>query len=263
MRLRDLFPVHTDGRVISYAQCSEDILIARFFDKKFLGTYIDIGANHPTNDSVTKNLYDAGWYGINIEPESKFFSELLVSRERDINLKMGVSSEDGSADYFLCDSNLDLSTFDKNRADLLVAQGHEISIHDMPVRTLRTILHNNSLGRVVDLIKIDVEGHELEVIKGIDFKSVKFNLMVIEVGITKDQINKYLTTAGYAERYFDGLNVWYTPIDTPTEMTFIPPSPVLDWYHPYIYLRQIHEQHEVIQDLKSDSRCSVCKVQKK
>jgi hypothetical protein len=175
---------------------------------------------------------------------------------------LGVSSRDGNANYYQVDSNLDLSTFDKNRADLLETQGHVISIHQVPVRTLQSILQDNPLGGVVDLIKIDVEGLELEVLEGIDFNLVQFSLMVIEVGSAKDQIGNFLSEVGYKAQYFDGLNEWYTPIDAPTANAFLPPSPVLDWYHPYIYLKQIHEQHELILDLMGSSKCDVCEGQK-
>jgi len=253
VRLRDEFNLHEDGRVISYAQCAEDIIISRFFDKKMIGRYVDVGANHPINDSVTKNLYDAGWSGINIEPEAKFFAELESLRKRDINLKIGLSSRDGEADYFQVDSNLDLSTFDPIKADLLRSQGHSISVHRVEISTLRSVLRNQKLGKYIDLIKIDVEGYELEVLRGIDFGEIQFGLMIIEVGELKEEICNFLNLRGYRLVYFDGLNVWLTAIDLPSNVSFDPPSPVLDWYHPYIYLNQIQQQHQLILDLMGRS----------
>lgn len=245
---------HIDGRMISYAQCAEDVLIARFFSSKLSGTYVDVGANHPINDSVTMNLYEAGWHGINIEPEPNFFKQLEVLRSRDINLKIGLSSADGEGQYFQVDSNLDLSTFDKNRADVLRSEGHLISVRRVPIRTLRSVLQEHQIGKVIDLLKIDVEGYELEVLRGIDFGLVRFNLMVIEVGGSQDKIRHFLSGFGYEERYFDGLNAWFTPKGESSEASFHPPSPVLDWFHPYIYLKQIEEQHEIILKLLDKHR---------
>ena len=253
MKLRDKFTLHEDGRMISFAQCAEDVIISRFFEEKFVGTYIDVGANHPISDSVTKNLYDAGWRGINLEPEPNFFAELESSRKRDINLKMGLSSRDAEADYFQVDSNLDLSTFDQGRADLLRSQGHSITSHRVEIGTLRSVLRNHNLGELIDLIKIDVEGHELEVLKGIDFDLVEFGLMIIEVGGAKEAISNYLNLRGYKLVYFDGLNAWFTLQDYENQVSFRPPSPVLDWYHPYVYLNQIQQQHQIILSLMNAS----------
>jgi FkbM family methyltransferase len=253
MKLRDQFTLHEDGRMISYAQCAEDVIISRFFEQKLVGTYIDVGANHPVSDSVTKNLYDAGWKGINIEPESNFFAELESSRVRDINLKMGLSSRDAEADYFQVDSNLDLSTFDRDRADFLRSKGHSITTHRVEIGTLRSVLRNHNLGEHIDMIKIDVEGHELEVLKGIDFDLVEFGLMIIEVGGAKEAICNFLNLRSYKLAYFDGLNAWFTLQDYSNEVLFQPPSPVLDWCHPHVYLNQIQQQHQIILNLMNTS----------
>ena len=53
---------------ISYAQNFEDVMLRRVFAELDTGFYIDVGANDPSADSVTKAFYDAGWHGINIEP---------------------------------------------------------------------------------------------------------------------------------------------------------------------------------------------------
>lgn len=253
MRLRDLFTLHEDGRMISFAQCAGDVIISRFFEKQLVGTYIDVGANHPINDSVTKNLYDAGWRGINIEPEARFFGELESLRKKDINLQIGLSSRDGEAEYFQVDSNLDLSTFDPIKADLLRSQGHSISVHLVKTSTLQSVLRKYKLGSYVDLIKIDVEGYEIEVLRGIDFDEINFGLMIIEVGDSKERICNFLKLRGYKLIYFDGLNAWLAPIDFSGQISFDPPSPVLDWYHPYIYLNQIQKQHQLILDLMERS----------
>ena len=38
------------------------------FGGKRSGFYVDVGAGHPTEDSVTRHFYDLGWRGINVEP---------------------------------------------------------------------------------------------------------------------------------------------------------------------------------------------------
>ena len=67
---------------ISYAQNFEDIRLWRalkFFENGF---YIDVGANDPTHDSVTKAFYDRGWSGINVEPMQNFHDTLCEPTTR-------------------------------------------------------------------------------------------------------------------------------------------------------------------------------------
>ena len=64
------------------------------------GFYIDVGANDPTKDSVTKFFYDRGWHGINIEPLSDKCALLAEKRPRDINLCIGLGNERGKLDIF-------------------------------------------------------------------------------------------------------------------------------------------------------------------
>src|SRR5215470_12416094 len=52
---------------ISYAQNYEDVMLWRALKHIDQGFYIDVGANDPDIDSVTKAFYERGWRGINVE----------------------------------------------------------------------------------------------------------------------------------------------------------------------------------------------------
>ena len=64
------------------------------------GFYIDVGANDPTLESVTKAFYERGWSGINIEPSPKYYARLCAERARDINLPMAVSDREGELIFY-------------------------------------------------------------------------------------------------------------------------------------------------------------------
>ena len=63
--------------MVSYAQNHEDVLLRRVFPDEPNGFYIDVGANDPVRDSVTKHFYDRGWHGINIEPAERSLQATL------------------------------------------------------------------------------------------------------------------------------------------------------------------------------------------
>ena len=52
---------------ISWSQRGEDLALLSLFDGKQNGTYLDIGAHHPTRFSVTRHLYQLGWTGVNVD----------------------------------------------------------------------------------------------------------------------------------------------------------------------------------------------------
>ena len=62
--------------------------------------YIDIGANDPNVISVTKAFYLRGWHGINIEPLTNKYKELVKYRPRDINIRIGVGNKKGTASFY-------------------------------------------------------------------------------------------------------------------------------------------------------------------
>jgi len=87
--------------IISYAQAKEDVLL---FDTlrqvpAEAGFYIDVGANDPETDSVTKLFYEQGWHGINIEPSAEWFARLTKSRTWDINIQAAASNK-SAGDHF-------------------------------------------------------------------------------------------------------------------------------------------------------------------
>ena len=49
---------------VSYAQNFEDVMLWRALKHIDCGFYIDVGAQDPVIDSVTKSFYDHGWRGV-------------------------------------------------------------------------------------------------------------------------------------------------------------------------------------------------------
>jgi hypothetical protein len=91
----------------SYAQNYEDVMLARAFKGIEKGFYIDVGAQDPVQDSVTKAFYEQGWRGINIEPVMHWFDRLCADRPHDINLQLAVSDHPGMLHLFeVMDSGL-------------------------------------------------------------------------------------------------------------------------------------------------------------
>ena len=65
------------------------------------GFYVDVGALHPINGSLTYLLYQKGWNGINIDMMQENLKLFNIFRKRDINLDVAVSSSKGSINAYL------------------------------------------------------------------------------------------------------------------------------------------------------------------
>lgn len=153
---------------ISYAQNFEDIRLWRALKTVENGFYIDVGANHPTHDSVTKAFYDRGWTGINVEPMPNYYEALCQERAKDTNLQC-VAGESANDLTFYGIAGTGLSTLDPAMAQMHKDAGMDVRSQTVQSRTLTSICEEHAQGREIHFLKIDVEGHEETVLRGMDF----------------------------------------------------------------------------------------------
>jgi FkbM family methyltransferase len=200
-----------DNYLVSYAQNREDIIIAQFFKDINKGFYVDIGANDPVDDSVTKYFYEKGWNGINIEPNKNLFEKLEHARPRDINLNIGIAEKEGKltlrqyvnhglstfSDDIKTDYNKDHSDKTDNFEDVTV-----------PVSRLEKVLKEHA-PKKINFMKIDVEGFEYEVINSSDWGKFRPELLCIESNHIKKDWRVLLEKSKYELVFFDGINNYY------------------------------------------------------
>ena len=84
----------------SYSAHGEDVFIKKFFKNVKKGFFVDVGALHPINGSLTYNLYLNGWRGINIDMIKENLMLFNIFRKGDTNLNSAVSSRKGLIDAF-------------------------------------------------------------------------------------------------------------------------------------------------------------------
>jgi FkbM family methyltransferase len=240
---------------VSYAQNQEDVMLYRALREVRQGFYIDVGAQDPIVDSVTKAFYDRGWRGINIEPSSEYFQRLQSERPHDINLATAVGKDTGVITFYEV-LHTGLSTTRASYAQRHSLTGHEVAAREVPCTTLDQICQEYRVS-TVHFLKIDVEGSEREVLEGFSFETVRPWLVVVEATEpnTDRQLfaewEELLINRSYRFIYFDGLNRFYVA-EEHAELAehFSHPPNVFDQYVSY----QFWQLREELQELRSAER---------
>lgn len=187
----------------TYAQNFEDVTLRRALRDIEHGFYVDIGAWHPTRDSVTRWFYDQGWRGINVEPNPLFLDMLKKERERDINLGIVVGSGASSATLHIV-SDTGLSTTDST----LAANFSITKTRTVEAISLDRLLEIHEPLPTIDFLKIDAEGSELAIIEAASFSRYRPRIVLVEAtGL--HLYNPIMQARGYRFVWFDGLNAFY------------------------------------------------------
>lgn len=218
-------------KFISYAQNYEDVMLWRALKHVKDGFYVDVGANDPVESSTTKAFYDRGWCGINIEPVTGWYEKLVLERQRDINLQVAVGDYNGELRFFEI-VGTGLSTTNEDYAKKHAKeQGYDVYDLTVPVQTLSTIFNEHNVFDV-HFLKIDVEGSEQSVLKGLDLNTVRPWVILIEATkpqttiLDFDRWEGLITDQNYQFVYFDGLNRFYIANEHSelTELFTVPPN---------------------------------------
>src|SRR5688500_5861703 len=155
----------------SYAQNLEDVMLWRALKHVPNGFYVDIGAQHPVVDSVSKAFYERGWRGIHVEPVPYYAELLRKHRPDETVLQVALGDTEGVLELKVI-PHTGLSTAVDAYAERHEAElGYQSQRIDVPVLTLKSALQ--SLPAEVHWLKIDVEGFEEQVLKGWDSTSLR------------------------------------------------------------------------------------------
>jgi FkbM family methyltransferase len=191
---------------LSFSQSGEDVIAWSIFNSLGISQprYLDIGAHHPLYLSNTALFHFLGSRGMNIEPDPTLFGELRRLRPHDINLNIGVAAANGMGTFYRLRDPA-LSTFSESEAQRRAGEfGIAITSRtNVPVRVISEVLSEHDF--CPDFLSIDVEGHEMDILKTYDFSTHRPAVICVESlqfstrgdGAKDQEVCSYIGSQGY------------------------------------------------------------------
>lgn len=167
-------------KTLSFSQYGEDRMLGISLFPSDRGVYVDVGAFHPWRGSNTYRLYLKGWRGLTIEPNPEYIRLFRKYRPRDTHLTMGVGREPGEFEYYEF-ADRKLNTFSLENARIQESQGSPVlNTRRLPCEPLQGIIDEHLDGAQIDMLSVDCEGHDLDVLRSLDFSRTRPTAVLVE-----------------------------------------------------------------------------------
>ena len=190
-----------------HAQAGEDVVLSGIFDGQQHGTCLEVGALDGIKDSITLHFEETGWSCILVEANPELAEKAKANRRARV-FSCAAGRATGMTEFVIAKGAEYLSTMKptpKHVARILTDGG---TIEKVKVTVMRVddILEEAGVSHL-DFATIDVEGAELEVLRGFDLHRWQPKVLVVEDN--DSEVRRYLRTRGYCCFLHAGFNDWY------------------------------------------------------
>ena len=196
-------------KYMSYAQFNLDSRILNtYFKNNTTCTMVEVGAGWPEQHSQSKLFRDVGWRVVSFEPDPLLFGlhekfkheiyQYAISDKTELNkdFKVAYMSDDINVQPW---SGFHTDVMAEQRKNGL--QSLEVALQKAVNIKVDYYCLNEILPKInvenFDYLSVDVEGWELEVLKGIDFKKYTPKVLLVENVLNNSEYNSYLSQFGY------------------------------------------------------------------
>jgi FkbM family methyltransferase len=201
----------------SYSQNREDLLLAKIFSAKEYGVCVEVGAFDGVSFSNSLLLEQRGWDCILVEPNPHLCEQIRKNRPSAKLFACAASDLRGTAVLnFGMEADL-YGTIEGGGLplDRLRIESSGLKTVNVETRTLDDILQEAGHASI-DFLSIDVEGHELSVLRGFDIGNWKPRIAILENNALREDpaVRQIMSQAGYRQVFQTGwCNNWYVQRD--------------------------------------------------
>jgi|LakMenEpi03Aug12_release.lakeMendotaPanAssembly.Ray.scaffolds.fasta_scaffold103415_4 FkbM family methyltransferase len=193
-----------------YAEFDTDKIIREkyFPNYDYKGLIIEVGGATPEFLSMSKHFKDNGWRTIIIEPNPTFAQQHIEIGNEVYQFACSYEDKDGEftiveqqvsayggivTDHSFSSIEVKDSYLRKTNFNLTNSNSKKINVK---IKKLDTILNEINISKI-DILSIDVEGWEIEVMKGLNTENIDCKLIVVENFLDDDSYKKYFESIGY------------------------------------------------------------------
>ena len=223
---------------------AEEELKEEFFAGVASGFFVEVGANDPFVHSQTWHLEQRGWTGVLIEPQPDLVQALRAKRAAAV-FAAACSAPAAAGKTMRLHLAGPCSSLDGHLAVTGVTAATAIEV---PVRTLDDILTEARAQTPIDFLSIDVEGHEVEVLRGFDIRRWRPRLIMLEDHVVNLRKHRYLSALGYRLIRRTGVNSWYVPAADAPAQTWFGRWQLLRKFYLALPFRMLRERKRALRD---------------
>lgn len=183
-----------DGTSMTMSQYLQDYYLYKYhfqyLDRR--GVYVDVAANHGV-DLSNSFFFDSclAWRGVCVEPNPMYAPSLNSSLRSCAYVPACVSDVPGTIAFIMAQGRGGVAATNKNAGDSSAMKRSGSYTVNMTCTTLQNVL-NEQDEPVVDYLSLDVEGHELNVLKSVDWEKVDVKVITVESGANDTLIEAFL-----------------------------------------------------------------------
>ena len=198
-----------------YSQYGQDVLLNQIFKEKESRFFVEVGCLDGKRFSNTLTFEKKGWKGLCVEAHRDYIDLLIKNRPNSIICHCAAGDYNENNVIFYANKRGSFSTLDPNKEELFKMKGGKyftgFEKQLIKKRRLDYLFKKFKINQI-DILSIDIEGSEIQALRGIDFKIYKPRVIVLETNRDKNyekRISKFLLPFGYKKSISIGADVFY------------------------------------------------------